>query len=216
MESVCLVIAKDDETICCALRTILASIPQIDLLGCAGDGEQALQLVMQFEPDVLLTDIQMPRLNGIEVTRCVMRSILQVRVVVWTVLGDDQMRFDAIKSVAIGYLLKDSPSSDIIKGILAAACGESLIHPAMAVRIVKEFYRMRETSIQQADLLMDLTGRELEILKLLAQGKRNQEIADEPCLLRANVRNYISNILFKLQANSRTEAAMIALQRWPV
>jgi len=213
MESVRLVIAEDDETMCRALRTILASAPQIDLLGCASGGEQALQLVMQFEPDVLLTDIQMPCLNGIAVARRVMRSIPQVRVVMWTVLGDDQTLFDAIKAGATGYLLKDSPPSNIIDGILATARGESLIHPAMAVRIVEEFNRMRETGVQQADLLMDLTARELEILKLLAQGKCNQEIADELCLSRATVRNYISSILFKLQANSRAEAARIALKR---
>lgn len=213
MDRVRLVIAEDDPTMCRSLRMILQTEEQIDLLGCAGDGEQALQLTMQFEPHVLLTDIQMPRLNGIEVTRRIARSAPHVRVVIWTVMGDEQTLFEAIKAGAIGYLLKDSPPQEIIESILAAARGESILHPAMAIRILKEFNRLRETEVQKSDLILDLTPRELEILKLIAQGKRNQEIADELCLARATVRNYISNILFKLHANSRTEAAMIAVKK---
>lgn len=128
-------------------------------------------------------------------------------------MGDEQTLFEAIKAGAIGYLLKDSPPREIIESILAAARGESILHPAMAIRILKEFNRLRETEVQKSDLILDLTPRELEILKLIAQGKRNQEIADELCLARATVRNYISNILFKLHANSRTEAAMIAVKK---
>lgn len=213
MERVRLVIAEDDPTLCRSLEMILQTEEQIDLLGCAKDGEQAVQLTMQFEPHVLLTDIQMPRMNGIEVTRRIARSAPHVRVVIWTVMSDDQTLFEAIKAGAIGYLLKDSPPQEIIESILAAARGESILHPAMAIRILKEFNRLRETEVQKSELILDLTPRELEILKLIAQGKRNQEIADELCLARATVRNYISNILFKLHANSRTEAAMIAIKK---
>lgn len=213
MEKARLIVAEDDPMMRRSLEMILQNEARIDLLACAPDGERALQLVMQFEPDVLLADIQMPRLNGIEVTRRVMRALPQVRVVMWTVLGDDQTLFEAIKAGAIGYLLKDSPPDDIVEGILAAAREESLIHPAMAIRIVKEFNRLRETDVQKSDLILELTARELEILKLIAQGKRNQEIADILYLSRATVRNYITSILFKLHANSRTEAAMIAVRK---
>jgi DNA-binding NarL/FixJ family response regulator len=170
-------------------------------------------MALQFEPQAVLMDIQMPRLNGIEATRRIKRALPHVQIVIWTVFGDDQHVFEAIKAGAIGYLLKDSPAAEIVDGIHAAARGESLLHPAVARRVIQEFQRMRATAENAPELICELTARETEVLRLLAEGKRNREIADALFLSEKTVKNYISNILYKLQVNSRTEAALLAVKR---
>ncbi|MFN3690201.1 MAG: response regulator [Fimbriimonadales bacterium] len=212
MEPIRTVLAEDDTRLQEAFRTIALHEEAIDLLGVASDGEQAVQLAMQFEPQVILMDIQMPRLNGIEATRRIKRALPSVQVVIWTIFGDDQHVFEAIKAGAIGYLLKDSPVQEIIEGIHAAARGESLLHPAVARRVLQEFQRMRTAVEKAPDLLCELTAREIEILRLIAEGKRNKEIAAQLFLTEKTVKNYTSNILYKLQVNSRTEAALKAVR----
>lgn len=210
MDKVRIILAEDDARIQEAFREIAEEEPTLDLLGVACDGEQAVQMALQFEPQVVLMDIQMPRLNGIEATRRIKRALPPVQVVIWTIFGDDQHVFEAIKAGAIGYLLKDSPTQEIIEGILAAARGESLLHPAVANRVIQEFQRMRAAPQASPEWLYELTAREMEVLRLLAAGKRNKEIAAQLFLTEKTVKNYISSILFKLQVNSRTEAALLA------
>ncbi len=210
MDKVRIILAEDDARIQEAFRDIADEEQSLDLLGVACDGEQAVQMALQFEPQVVLMDIQMPRLNGIEATRRVKRTLPTVQVVIWTIFGDDQHVFEAIKAGAIGYLLKDSPTQEIIEGILAAARGESLLHPAVANRVIQEFQRMRTAPQASPEWLYELTARETEVLRLLAAGKRNKEIAAQLFLTEKTVKNYISSILFKLQVNSRTEAALLA------
>lgn len=210
MDKVRIILAEDDTRIQEAFRDIADEEPCLDLLGVACDGEQAVQMALQFEPQVVLMDIQMPRLNGIEATRRIKRALPPVQVVIWTIFGDDQHVFEAIKAGAIGYLLKDSPTQEIIEGILAAARGESLLHPAVANRVIQEFQRMRAAPQASPEWLYELTARETEVLRLLAAGKRNKEIAAQLFLTEKTVKNYISSILFKLQVNSRTEAALLA------
>lgn len=210
MDKVRIILAEDDARIQEAFRDIADEEQSLDLLGVACDGEQAVQMALQFEPQVVLMDIQMPRLNGIEATRRVKRALPTVQVVIWTIFGDDQHVFEAIKAGAIGYLLKDSPTQEIIEGIMAAARGESLLHPAVANRVIQEFQRMRTAPQASPEWLYELTARETEVLRLLAAGKRNKEIAAQLFLTEKTVKNYISSILFKLQVNSRTEAALLA------
>ncbi|MCS6919030.1 MAG: response regulator transcription factor [Fimbriimonadales bacterium] len=210
MEKVRIILAEDDARIQEAFRDIADAEPSLDLLGVACDGEQAVQMALQFEPQVVLMDIQMPRLNGIEATRRIKRALPPVQVVIWTIFGDDQHVFEAIKAGAIGYLLKDSPTEEIIEGILAAARGESLLHPAVANRVIQEFQRLRAAPQASPEWLYELTARETEVLRLLAAGKRNKDIAAQLFLTEKTVKNYISSILFKLQVNSRTEAALLA------
>ncbi|MCX7924185.1 MAG: response regulator transcription factor [Fimbriimonadales bacterium] len=212
MEVVRTILAEDDPRLRESFRDLALHEESIDLLGVASDGEQAVQLAMQFEPQVILMDIQMPRMDGIEATRRIKRALPNVQIVIWTIFGDDQHVFEAIKAGAIGYLLKDSPAHEIIEGIHAAARGESLLHPAVAKRVIQEFQRMRAAVEKAPDLLCELTARETEVLRLLAEGKRNKEIAQQLFLTEKTVKNYISNILFKLQVNSRTEAALKAVQ----
>lgn len=212
MEAVRTILAEDDTRLQEAFREIALHEESLDLLGVASDGEQAVQLAMQFEPQVILMDIQMPRLNGIEATRRIKRALPSVQIVIWTIFDDDQHVFEAIKAGAAGYLLKDSPAQEIVEGIHAAARGESLLHPAVARRVIQEFQRMRAAVEKAPDLLCELTARETEVLRLLAEGKRNKEIAAQLFLTEKTVKNYISSILYKLQVNSRTEAALKAVQ----
>ena len=213
MERIRTLLAEDDTRLQQAFEELAYHEPSIDLLGIASDGERAVQMALQFEPQAMLMDIQMPRLNGIEATRRIKRALPHVQIVIWTVFGDDQHVFEAIKAGAIGYLLKDSPTAEIIEGIHAAARGESLLHPAVAKRVIQEFQRMRAAAENAPELICELTARETEILRLLAEGKRNREIADALFLSEKTVKNYISSILFKLQVNSRTEAALLAVKR---
>jgi len=213
MERIRTLLAEDDTRLQQAFEELVYHEPSIDLLGIASDGERAVQMALQYEPQVVLMDIQMPRLNGIEATRRIKRALPHVQIVIWTVFGDDQHVFEAIKAGAIGYLLKDSPAAEIVEGIHAAARGESLLHPAVARRVIQEFQRMRATAENAPELICELTARETEILRLLAEGKRNREIADTLFLSEKTVKNYISNILYKLQVNSRTEAALLAVKR---
>jgi DNA-binding NarL/FixJ family response regulator len=213
MERVRTLLAEDDPRLQQAFEELAHHEPSLDLLGVASDGEHAVQLALQFEPQVVLMDIQMPRLNGIEATRRIKRAVPHVQVVIWTVFGDDQHVFEAIKAGAVGYLLKDSPTEEIVEGIHAAARGESLLHPAVAARVIQEFQRIRAATEDASDLICELTARETEILRLMAEGKRNREIADALFLSEKTVKNYISSILFKLQVNSRTEAALLAVKR---
>jgi DNA-binding NarL/FixJ family response regulator len=213
MERIRTLLAEDDTRLQQAFEELAYHEPSIDLLGIASDGERAVQMALQFEPQAVLMDIQMPRLNGIEATRRIKRALPHVQVVIWTVFGDDQHVFEAIKVGAIGYLLKDSPTAEIIEGIHAAARGESLLHPAVAKRVIQEFQRMRAAAENAPELICELTARETEILRLMAEGKRNREIADALFLSEKTVKNYISSILFKLQVNSRTEAALLAVKR---
>jgi DNA-binding NarL/FixJ family response regulator len=213
MERIRTLLAEDDTRLQQAFEELAYDEPSIDLLGIASDGERAVQMALQFEPQAVLMDIQMPRLNGIEATRRIKRALPHVQIVIWTVFGDDQHVFEAIKVGAIGYLLKDSPTAEIIEGIHAAARGESLLHPAVAKRVIQEFQRMRAAAENAPELICELTARETEILRLMAEGKRNREIADALFLSEKTVKNYISSILFKLQVNSRTEAALLAVKR---
>jgi DNA-binding NarL/FixJ family response regulator len=213
MERIRTLLAEDDPRLQQAFEELAHDEPSLDLVGVAGDGEHAVQLALQFEPQVVLMDIQMPRLNGIEATRRIKRAVPHVQVVIWTVFGDDQHVFEAIKAGAVGYLLKDSPADELVAGIHAAARGESLLHPAVAARVIQEFQRIRAAAEDAPDLICELTARETEILRLMAEGKRNREIADALFLSEKTVKNYISSILFKLQVNSRTEAALLAVKR---
>jgi DNA-binding NarL/FixJ family response regulator len=213
MERIRTLLAEDDTRLQQAFEELAYHEPSIDLLGIASDGERAVQMALQFEPQAVLMDIQMPRLNGIEATRRIKRALPHVQVVIWTVFGDDQHVFEAIKAGAIGYLLKDSPTAEIVEGIHAAARGESLLHPAVARRVIQEFQRMRAAAENAPELICELTARETEVLRLIADGKRNREIADALFLSEKTVKNYISNILYKLQVNSRTEAALLAVKR---
>lgn len=213
MEKIRLIIAEDQRLTREALARLLALEPDIEVVGQAANGEEALRQVGDQAPDVLLTDIEMPRMNGIELTRAVCRQMPSVGVVVLTIYHDDRNVFDAIVAGARGYVLKDGSPEETVAAIRAIARGESLIHPAIATRVLGEFQRISMQRAENMKLFAELSKREVEVLKELATGKRNREIANTLFISEKTVKNHISNILMKLQVNDRTEAALLAARQ---
>lgn len=210
MEKIRLVIAEDDRLTRDTLGQLLLLEDDIELVGTAADGEDALRLVRKMMPDVLLTDINMPKLNGIQLTQKVKQETPNVGIVILTIYHDDTNVFQAIKAGALGYVLKDNPPEETLAAVRAIARGDSLLHPSIAARVLAEFNRLNTQRLANMALFSELTDREIEVLKEIATGKRNREIAETLFISEKTVKNHISNILFKLQVNDRTEAAMMA------
>lgn len=204
------IIAEDERLTRDALARLLALEDDLEIVGQAADGENAWKLVRERTPDVLLTDINMPKLNGIELTQRVKKEMPHIGVCILTIYHDDANVFQAIKAGATGYVLKDSPIEETVAAIHAIAEGGSRLHPGIAARVLAEFNRISMQRTADMRLFSELTDREIEVLKEVATGKRNREIADTLFISEKTVKNHISNILFKLQVNDRTEAAMIA------
>lgn len=210
MEKTRVVIAEDERLTREALARLLALEDDLEIVGQVGDGEQAFRLVRDLVPDVLLTDINMPKMNGIELTQKVKQLLPQVGVCILTIYHDDSSVFQAIKAGATGYVLKDSPPEETVEAIRAIARGDGLLHPSIAARVLAEFNRISAQRAADLKLFSELTDREIEVLKEVATGKRNREIAETLFISEKTVKNHISSILFKLQVNDRTEAAMLA------
>ena len=209
-EHIRVVIAEDERLTRDALARLLSLEPDIEVAGQAADGEHALRQVLEKIPDVLLTDINMPKMNGIELTQRVRQLLPSVGICILTIYHDDQHVFQAIKAGATGYVLKDSPIEETVAAIHAIAAGGSRLHPGIAARVLAEFNRISTQRELDTKLFSELTDREIEVLKEVATGKRNREIAETLFISEKTVKNHISNILFKLQVNDRTEAAMMA------
>ena len=210
MEHIKLIIAEDERLTRDALARLLGMEDDIEVVGQAAEGESALRLVREKTPDVLLTDINMPKMNGIELTARVKKEMPHVGVCILTIYHDDANVFQAIKAGATGYALKDSPLEETVAAIRAIAEGGSRLHPGIAARVLTEFNRLATQRAADLSLFSELTAREIEVLKEVATGKRNREIGETLFISEKTVKNHISNILFKLQVNDRTEAAMLA------
>lgn len=210
MEKIRLVIAEDERLTRDALARLLALEDDIEVVGQAADGEQAVALALARTPDVLLTDINMPGMNGIAVTQRVKQALPGVGVCILTIYHDDANVFQAIKAGATGYVLKDSPIEETVAAIRTIADGGSRLHPGIAARVLAEFNRISTQRAADTKLFSELTDREVEVLKEVATGKRNREIAETLFISEKTVKNHISNILFKLHVNDRTEAALMA------
>jgi DNA-binding NarL/FixJ family response regulator len=206
------VIADDEAPYRNALQRTLALMPECQVLAVAADGQEALDVCLADPPDVLLTDLNMPRLSGIELIRKLHRKEKGIRVVILTVREDDDTVFEAFRAGALGYLLKTSTPQDVIDAIRLAERGEAKITPKIAAKVIEDFRRVREDDDTDDAELFVLSDREQEILDLIAQGLRNKEIASRLCIAEKTVKNHVSNILKALQVNSRTEAAMKAVK----
>jgi NarL family two-component system response regulator LiaR len=210
MERIRVVIAEDEAMTRELLARLIALEPDIEVAGQAPNGRVAVGLCRKLMPDVLLTDIRMPEMDGIEATKLVKSEMPSIQVVILTIHHDDANVFEAIKAGARGYVLKESPPEQTVAAIRAVTRGEALLHPGIASRVVAEFNRL--TAQHEADLKLytQLTDREREVLSLLAQGKKNREIAEELFIAEKTVKNHVSNILWKLECNDRTQAALFA------
>jgi DNA-binding NarL/FixJ family response regulator len=193
------------------LRTLLSVEPGIEVLGEAGDGEAAVQQARRLRPQVVLMDMRMPVLDGVEATRRLRAETPESRVIVLTTFDDDEEVFDALRAGAVGYLLKDATRDKLVEAIRSAARGESFLQPSVAAKVVAEFSRLAPgRHVAPATLVEPLSERELEVLRCLGQGMSNKEIAAELGIAEGTAKNHMTNILGKLGVLDRTQAALRA------
>ena len=193
------------------LRTLLSVHPDFEVVGEAGNGEEAIGLVRSLLPSVVLMDLQMPVLDGVAATRRLHVEQPDCRVIVLTTFDDDEMVFDGLRAGAVGYLLKDAPSEKLAEAIRVAARGETFLQPSVAAKVVAEFARLsRKTAGTANSVIEPLSERELEILRLIVRGASNREIACALFLAEGTVKNHVTNILGKLEVRDRTQAALKA------
>ena len=195
------------------LRTLLSVQPDFEVVGEAGNGAEALRLARSLRPAVVLMDLQMPVLDGVAATRRLRQEQPECRVIVLTTFDDDELVFDGLRAGAIGYLLKDAPSEKLGEAIRSAARGESFLQPSVAAKVIAEFARLtRKPEAHPSTLIEPLSEREREVLRLIANGSSNREIAGKLCLAEGTVKNHITNILAKLAVRDRTQAALKAVE----
>jgi DNA-binding NarL/FixJ family response regulator len=192
-----------------ALATLLEVRPEIEVVGEAADGAEALDRVAGLLPDVVLMDLHMPVLDGIAATRRLRVERPEVRVLALTTFDDDEDVFAALRAGAVGYLLKDVSGDRLVEALLAAARGESVLQPSVAARVVARFAALPDDAPPRPQpLVVPLSDRELEVLRLLADGGSNREIAAALFLAEGTVKNHVTNVLAKLGARDRTQAAL--------
>jgi two-component system, NarL family, response regulator LiaR len=192
------------------MRALLEREPGLEVVGEAEDGQQAIHAAERLRPDVVLMDLEMKGMGGIEATRQITAARPESRVVVLTSHAAEEEVFPALKAGAIGYLLKHSNPVEVLDAIRQAHRGETVLHPTIARMVLQELHR--PTQAKQSSTGAVLSEREVEVLRLLARGMSNQEIADTLVLSEATVRTHVSSILRKLQLASRTQAALCALR----
>ncbi len=194
-----------------ALATLLGARTEVEVIGEAGDGFQALQRSAGLRPDVVLMDLHMPVLDGIAATRRLRAEQPEVRVLALTTFDDDEDVFEALRAGALGYLLKDVTSDRLVEAVLAAARGESVLQPSVAAKVVARLAQLDVAPRSRPQpLVVPLSDRELDVLRLLADGRSNREIAGELFLAEGTVKNHVTNVLAKLGARDRTQAALRA------
>jgi NarL family two-component system response regulator LiaR len=204
-------VADDHAIVREGLRWLISTEPGMVLVGEARDGVEAVQQAQALQPDVILMDLVMPRKDGIEAIGEIKRDDPDARILVLTSFAEDERVFSAIKAGALGYLIKDSSPQDLVEGIREVYRGEPSMDPTIAQKLMRELQRSARGS-QLPPTEEPLTERELDVLKLVAQGLTNQEIADRLVVSERTVRTHVSNILDKLHLANRTQAALYALR----
>lgn len=193
------------------LETLLSVQPDIEVVGEAGDGLEAMQMTQALAPDVVLMDLRMPRLNGVAATQRLLKARPETRVIVLTTFDDDEDIFRGLRAGAVGYLLKDVSAEKLMEAIRAAARGESVLQPTVATKVISQFSRLANQVPEHQDPLIEpLSDREQEVLALIAEGKTNREIAETLFIAYGTVKNHVTSILSKLGVRDRTQAALKA------
>ena len=211
MQPIRLLIVDDQRLMREGLHTLLELEPDLEISGEAEDGLAALEQYEILQPDVVLMDIRMPRLDGVEATRRLCLRWPEARVIILTTFDDDAYVFDGLRAGALGYLLKDVSGQELAEAIRKVAGGGALIEPSIARKVLAEFARLAEPARPTLEQLPEpLSEREQEILRLLAKGANNRQIASQLFLAEGTVKNYVSTILDKLAVQDRTQAALRA------
>ena len=204
MQPIRILLVEDQTLMRQGLKTILDLEPGLQVSGEASDGEVGVRVALELRPDVILMDVQLPKLDGVEATAAICAAWPQARVIILTTFDRDDYVFRGVRSGAMGYLLKDAPATQLIDTIRRVHAGEVFIQPAIASRLLRELVRPQESPLDT------LSEREREVMVLLAQGITNRDIAEKLYITEGTVKNHVSNILAKLQAENRTRAADIA------
>lgn len=212
MKPIRVLIADDHALFREGLRAILKAIPDIEIVGEAGTGQDALNLASELKPDVILMDVQMPDLNGVEATERILKTQPNAGIIIVTMLEDDDSLFSAMRAGARGYVLKGADKAEMLKSIRAVADGEALFGPAIAAKLLNFFHQNPQKSKNESPSIAfpELTDREREILDCIARGDTNSEIAERLTISLKTVRNHVSSIFNKLQVTNRAQAAIRA------
>ena len=211
-EPIRVLIADDHERFRRGLRMVLEADDGIEVVAEAANGQEAVAKVEELAPDVVLMDVRMPLQNGIEATRTIRGAFPSTRIVMLTVSDDEDDLFDAVKAGANGYLLKEVSIEEVADAVRAVVQGQSLISPSMATKLITEFGSLARRAEEADAASPKLSDRELEVLRGVATGLSNEEIARQLAISPAAVRNHVGNILVKLQLRSRIEAALLAME----
>ncbi|RME63415.1 MAG: DNA-binding response regulator [Caldilineae bacterium] len=210
--SIRILIADDHTMVRQGLSQICEAEPDMTVVGQAANGDEARRLALRLRPDVVIMDINMPVLDGVQATQQITAAHPEIGVIILTMYRQDQHVFEAIKAGARAYLLKDADSDELLQAIRAVAAGQALLDPAIARQMIDEFRRMQETATG-ADGVTPLSPRDLDILRLVAQGLDNNEIAARLSLSEKTVRNRLTGIFEILHVSNRTQAALYALRK---
>ncbi len=214
MEKIKVLIADDHGVVREGLMAMLQAIDVVDVVGEAKHGMEAVERTKKLLPDVILMDLRMPCMDGVEATRLIKREFPHIGIIALTMNEEQQHVFDLVRAGATGYLLKDSDSSEIVDAIRAIARGDSLIHPSVAGKILAEFSLLAGDKAQTRSLVdHDLTEREITVLRLVASGQTNKEVANSLELSEKTIKNHLGNIFHKLHVYDRTQAAVLAIRR---
>jgi DNA-binding NarL/FixJ family response regulator len=213
MSPIRLLIADDHRLFRQGLRQICETVGGFEVVGEAENGQEAVDLARRLKPDVILMDINMPVLDGVQATSFITEKAPSMRVIILTMYRQDRYVFEAIKAGARGYLLKDIDEQELIDAIRAVHRGEALINPGLATRLLDEFRRLSQASPELEEDTKGLTQREMDVLRLVAQGADNKNIAAQLIVSESTIANHLSSIYQKLHVNSRTQAALVALRR---
>jgi len=208
-----LLLADDQDILTEGLKLILGSEEDIEIVGTADNGKKAYELCRIRKPDLVLMDIQMPEVNGVEATAMIKKDFPNIKIIVLTTFNDDEYIYEALKNGASGYLLKDTSPGEILKAVRTVYRGGALIPSEIAVKVLDKFSQLAQKT---EDKLIDprvelLTDREIEICRLIGEGKNNQEIAEELFLSQGTVKNHITKILLKLDLRDRTQLAIFTI-----
>jgi DNA-binding NarL/FixJ family response regulator len=207
-----IVIADDQGMVRAGFRSLLEGEPDIEVVGEAADGEQAIAGVRRLRPDVVLMDIRMPALDGLEATRRLVAEGEAARILVLTTFDLDEYVFDALRAGASGFLLKDATAEELLSAVRLLAQGDALLAPAVTRRVIEAFGRLPASTETVAERLAELSAREVEVLRLLARGCSNAEIARELVVSEATVKTHVSSVLAKLRLRDRIQAVIFAYE----